>query len=61
MTHLEAQERKECMKKSFFEDLGTILALACVTRASKFCSGVEKVEVTLQYDVKNMELWIGDS
>ena len=49
------------MKKSFFEDLGTILALACVTRASKFCSGVEKVEVTLQYDVKNMELWIGDS
>ena len=47
------------MKKIFFEELGT--TSACVTRASKFCSDIEKVEVTLQHDVKNQQLWIGDS
>ena len=60
MTYLEAQEGKERMKKNFlFED--QVTTSACVARASKFCSDIEKVEVTLQHDVKNIELWIEDS
>ena len=46
-------------KNKIFEDLGT--TLACVARTSKFYSDIKQVEVTLQYDVKNKELWLGDS
>ena len=60
LTYLEVQEVKDCMKKNkIFEDLGT--TLACVARTSKFYSDIKQVEVTLQYDVKNKELWLGDS
>ena len=53
MTYLEVQEGKEHIE-IFLEDLG--MTSACVARASKFCSAIEKVEVTLQDDVKNKEL-----
>ena len=54
VTYLEVQEGK-----NVFEDLGT--TSACVARASKFCSDMEKVEVTLQHDVKSKKIWIGNS
>ena len=56
---LRFRKEKSVWKRIKFEYLGK--TLACVAIAWKFCSYIEKVEVTLQYDVKNKELWIGDS
>ena len=47
------------MKKNTIEDLRT--NSVCVVRASKFCADIEEVEVKLYQDIKNKELWTGDS